>query len=260
MKYLAIGPGGVFFFVILGHVFRLYKDGMLDDLQEISGASAGSIVAFTWSLGKESIFDYIFSQDIEFKTNPLLLVKRFGLVDITKFREKFVHLCETLFQFSDITFKEHFERTGIVLHVSAYSLDKFETVYYSIHNAPHMSVIDAITMSCSIPLYFTPFKNHIDGGLIDMVPVNPYMCYSSQDTYAISMDKTYPKNHKSIGKYIYTLICIILNNRAQHSTCKHISLHVPHDIIPVSFNISKSERSKLFAIGFNSSPLKIYEP
>lgn len=256
MKYLAIGPGGVFFYSIIGHVFRLYKDGELDDLQEISGASAGSIVAFVWSMGREKCFDYIFTEDVEFKMNPLILLKKNGLVESTKFREKLVHLCSHVFQLNDITFREHYDKTGIVLHISAYSLDKFDTVYYSVHNSPNMSVIDAITMSCAIPFYFTPFKNHIDGGLIDCIPVTPYIDKEIGDIYAISMDKTHPKNTKTFQRFLYTIVCIILNNRVEHTSCKHMRLSVPPDIGPTSFDIKKDTRLKLFASGFSFKILK----
>lgn len=255
MKYLVIGPGGVFFYVILGHVYRLYKSGFLEDLREVSGASAGSLVAFLWTLGKDTIFDYVFTQELAFKTNPLLLIKKFGLVDIQKFREKLVHLCTTVLGFEDISFKEHFEKTGIVLHVSTFSLDKCENVYYSVHNAPDMSVLDAISMSCAVPLYFTPFRNHVDGGLVESVPVTPFCGFPPSDMYVVSIDKTYPTlPTKSLAKYVYTLCCAILNHRFQ-PVCPHMmSLQVPHDMTPVTFNISNEDRVKMFSVGYASIP------
>ena len=46
MKYLAIGPGGVGLFALLGAIEPLY-----DKVDEVSGASAGAIIAFLWGVG-----------------------------------------------------------------------------------------------------------------------------------------------------------------------------------------------------------------
>ncbi len=253
MKYLVLGPGGIFFYSIFGHVYRLFLDKQLEDLQEISGASAGSLVAFMWSLGKSKVFEYVFSQDLEFKVNPMNLLKHKGLVNSKRFREKLMHLCVSVFGFEDITFEEHFNKTGIILHVSTFSLMKKTNVYYSVLNTPYMSILDAITMSCAIPFYFTPFKDHIDGGFIEGVPATPFIG-SEADTYAVTMDKTYPENFETFSQYLYLVCSIIMNNRWSHTvTTKYLS--VPNDISPVSFNIPKEQRFKLFSIGFSATPL-----
>ena len=254
MKRLILGPGGIFFYCILGHVYRLHLDGHLNDLEEISGASAGSLTAFLWTLGKSNIFDYVFTQDLDFKINPLQLMKKRGLVDSKRFREKLMHLCVSVFGFEDITFKEHFERTGIILHVSTFSLFKRTNVYYSVHTSPEMSVLDAITMSCAIPVYFTPFKDHVDGGLIEGIPVTPFIG-REDSVYAVTMDKTYPDSHtESFGQYVYLLCSVIMNHRWTHEVQTKY-LFVPSDINPVSFNIPKIDRFKLFSSGFSSAPL-----
>ena len=254
MKRLILGPGGIFFYCILGHVYRLHLDGHLNDLEEISGASAGSLTAFLWTLGKSNIFDYVFTQDLDFKINPLQLMKKRGLVDSKRFREKLMHLCVSVFGFEDITFKEHFERTGITLHVSTFSLFKRTNVYYSVHTSPEMSVLDAITMSCAIPVYFTPFKDHVDGGLIEGIPVTPFIG-REDSVYAVTMDKTYPDSHtESFGQYVYLLCSVIMNHRWTHEVQTKY-LFVPSDINPVSFNIPKIDRFKLFSSLFSSAPL-----
>ena len=256
MKYLVLGPGGIFFYSIFGHVYRLFLDKQLDDLQEISGASAGSLVAFMWTLGKTKVFEYVFSQDLEFKVNPVNLLKHSGLVSSKRFREKLMHLCVSVFGFEDITFEEHFKQTGIILHVSTFSLLKKTNVYYSVSNSPSMSILDAITMSCAIPFYFTPFKDHIDGGFVEAIPATPFIG-SEKDTYAVTMDRTYPEKYDTFSQYLYLICSIVMNNRWAHTvTTKYLT--VPNDISPVSFNIPKEERFKLFSVGFSANPLCTY--
>ena len=50
MKYLVIGPGAMAFYAMLGYLKNIEK--RLTDVQEISGASAGSILAVLFALGK----------------------------------------------------------------------------------------------------------------------------------------------------------------------------------------------------------------
>ena len=101
MKYLVIGPGAMGFYAMLGHLKTI--EDRLSDVQEISGASAGSILAVMLALGK-SIDEVI---DISLKLNISDLVKvnlkcflyRYGFVDVESMRDTFV---ENMWMRSDV--------------------------------------------------------------------------------------------------------------------------------------------------------------
>ena len=46
VRCIAIGPGAMGFFLYLGVLSKLKQTGRLEDLEEISGASAGGLLAF----------------------------------------------------------------------------------------------------------------------------------------------------------------------------------------------------------------------
>ena len=103
MKYLVIGPGAMGFYAMLGHLKTI--EDRLSDVQEISGASAGSILAVMLALGK--FIDEVI--DISLKLNISDLVKvdlkcflyRYGFVIVEYMRNTFVKICGY-----DLTFSE----------------------------------------------------------------------------------------------------------------------------------------------------------
>lgn len=247
MKHLVIGPGGIFFYMILGHVYRLYSNGHLKNLTEISSASAGSLVAFFWSMAGPDHIDKLLDIQFSFKTNPLLLVSKFGLVDSLSVRKKLESIVYDILNIHDITFKEHFEKTRIVLHISAFSLTKRQTEYFSVHNTPNMSMLDAITMSCCVPFYFSPFNGYVDGGLTEAIPWTPFI--NKDDVYAIMIDKTYPAKTKTFFQFVNLIASVYMNHRFD-PMIPTSTLNPGDSINPVSFNISKTERLRLFSKGY----------
>ena len=61
MKYLAIGPGGMTYFAFLGALAALRDSDQLHNLEEITGASAGALLAFFYIIAEgniNAILDY----------------------------------------------------------------------------------------------------------------------------------------------------------------------------------------------------------
>ena len=94
MKYLVIGPGAMAFFVYLGVISSMKNENMFDDLEEISGASAGSLLAFLFIATKgdlAKILDYSINVPVKqiMKPNIKSLLKNYGLVPSDKLRKIF---------------------------------------------------------------------------------------------------------------------------------------------------------------------------
>ena len=118
MKHLIVGAGGSALYAFFGAICSLHNSGHLDDLEEVSGASAGSLASLMYLAGKtktQKTIEHLIDLDIKehFKINPLNLVKKLGLIDIKKVRKLLSELCENLFGFSDISFKELFDLSGV---------------------------------------------------------------------------------------------------------------------------------------------------
>ena len=58
----------------------------------------------------------------------------------------------------NITFIEHHKKTKIKLSITGSCIDNFKSYYFNYKNSPNMKIIDAIVISCNIPLIFNPIK------------------------------------------------------------------------------------------------------
>jgi len=252
-----VGPGGIYFYSLFGLVCRLHKDGHLRNLKEISGSSAGSLTAFLYLMGKDSldkVKEYIFSCEYgdTFKMHPMRLIKKYGLIDTMAGRNFLKTLCSHVFGLSDVTFEQLYVRTNIVLHISSISLLKNDVEYFSVHTHPTLSVLDAVCMSIAAPFVFTPFKNHIDAGMIELVPYAPFI--GKDDVVSIINEQDmYNPSKNSIFSHLFHVLNLISRLRRDESFSKRI-------IIPsfekgvFDFKQSPSDRMKLFVHGYNIKP------
>jgi len=189
MKNLIIGPGAMGFFMYLGVVSKLKREGQLDDLEALSGASAGALIGFLFCLTKgdpTKALDFALSVPVKqiMKPNIKCLLKDYGLIPHTKIRKVLVGACEFFIGKEDVTFQELYDLYPVKLHVSAYCVDFMKTVYFSVDTTPSMSVLDAVCASVAIPFLFSSVKlkdgwNYIDGGAAEFVPGSPFLGQNS---------------------------------------------------------------------------------
>lgn len=147
MKYLVLGPASMGIYSLIGSLKAL--ESKLIDVKEISGSSAGSILALLLALGMsvDEILEVSLSLNIPdfVKLRIGSFFNKFGFVDLGPIREKLVEVCGC-----DPTFDE----LEMKIYVSAYCLNSSSTEYFSKDTHPNMKVIDAVCMSMAIPLIF----------------------------------------------------------------------------------------------------------
>jgi hypothetical protein len=189
MKNLVIGPGAMGFFMYLGVVSRLKREGQLDDLEAISGASAGALIGFLFCITKgdpTKVLDFALNVPLKqiMKPNIKCLLKNYGLIPHTKVRKVLTDACNYFIGKEDVTFQELYELYPIKFHASAYCVDFMKTVYFSVDTTPSMSVLDAVCASVAVPFLFSSVKlkdgwNYIDGGAAEFVPGSPFLGQNS---------------------------------------------------------------------------------
>jgi predicted acylesterase/phospholipase RssA len=185
VKYLAIGPGAMGFFIYLGVVSKLKQEGRLDALEEISGASAGGLLAFLFCATKGElarVLDFSLSVPVKQIMKPSIknLLTNYGLVPTSKVRKVLSGACSQFINKNDVTFKELYEWYPVKLHISSYCVDLMKTVYFSVDTTPTMSVLDAVCATVAIPFLFSPLKlrdswNYVDGGSAETLPGAPFL-------------------------------------------------------------------------------------
>jgi len=249
MKYLVIGPGAMGIFAMLGHLKTI--EHKLIHVKEISGASAGSILALLLALGK-SIDEMI---DISLRLNISDLVKlnlkcflqKFGFVDLESMREKLIEICGC-----DPTFRELQKK----IYISAFCVNTSSTEYFSVDTHPDMKVLDAVCMSISIPFVFSPRKynnnTYVDGATVESMPLAPFLDKPAHEQYCICIQtKTkYVETIDNQRTLAETLIIANLNNRYQypitHQTIKVIDVD---DMNIFDFNMSYEDKIRMYLMG-----------
>ena len=172
------------FFLYLGVLSKLKQEGRLDDLEEISGASAGGLLSFLFLATKgdlSKVLDYSLGVPVKqiMKPNLKNFMKNYGLVSPSKIRKILSDACTKFIGRPDVTFEELYAWYPMKFHVSAYCVDLMKTDYFSVNSTPKMSVIDAVSATIAIPFLFSTVKigewTYIDGGAAETTPSGPFL-------------------------------------------------------------------------------------
>merc|ERR1712139_717860 len=90
----------------------------------------------------------------------------------------------------NITFKQHFFKTGKKLVITGTCVNENKLYYFNYINNPNMKIITSILISCCIPVLFTPIKYKkklwVDGGILNNYPIN-YFYKDIENTIGIAI-------------------------------------------------------------------------
>jgi predicted acylesterase/phospholipase RssA len=247
MKYLIIGPGGMGFFMMLGYLKKIEHE--LKEVEEISGASAGSVLGFFLAIGKSlnEILDFSINIDSEahLKMNLKSLLKNFGLVETAKIRETLLKFAGSSPKFKDLKVK---------LHVAAMCVNTSSTVYFSRDTHPDMDVIDAVIASMSIPLFFEAFKYkgqiYVDGGSLEDAPAVPFLNKNGEDVLCVQLAVRRPVfgDVVDIKTYLKNIITAGFLCRTSYPQVKRVLLDCKgYDILNLKLPIE--DRLRLYLMG-----------
>lgn len=251
MKYLVLGPASMAIFSLIGCLKA--RESQLADVEEISGSSAGAILALFLALGMsvDEILEISLDLDIPnfVKIRLGSFFSKFGFVSMSPIRKKLVEVCGC-----DPTFGE----LDMKIHISAFCLNTNETEYFSRDTHPDMKVIDAVCMSMAVPLIFAcgkyDDKTYVDGGTQEQYPINPFLDKKPHEVSCmkIKMDRIYQESIETPKQYVECLVRSSLKNRIEYNIpVEVIDINV-RDTNVFNFNMSYEEKVKLYNIGFIS--------
>jgi predicted acylesterase/phospholipase RssA len=251
MKYLVLGPASMGIFSLIGTLKAL--EPKLVDVKEISGSSAGSILALLLALGMsvDEILEIALDLDIPkfVKLRIGSFFNKFGFVDLEPIREKLVEVCGC-----DPTFEE----LDMKIYVSAYCLNTSSTEYFSRDTHPKMKVIDAVCMSMAIPLIFScgkyDGKTYVDGGTQEQYPMIPFLDKKPHEITCVKlkMDKVYQEQINNPRQYVEALIRSSLTNRVEYSEYTELVEINVGDTNIFDFNMCYEDKVKLYNIGYST--------
>jgi predicted acylesterase/phospholipase RssA len=229
------------------------RETQLADVKEISGSSAGAILALFLAVGMsvDEILDVSLSLNIPnfVKIRIGSFFNKFGFVDMGPIRKKLVEICGSDPSFRDLDMK---------IYIAAFCLNSSETVYFSQDTHPDMKVIDAVCMSMAVPFIFAcgthDGKTYIDGGTKEDFPLTPFLDKKPHEVTCIKiiMDKMYQETIDTPKQFVDTLVRSALTNRETYTTpIEIIEINVKSANI-FDFNMDYEEKLKLYTIGYST--------
>ena len=212
MEHVVISSAGPNGFIQLGMISQCIENNLisLDHLKGIYASSAGAIIAvlLCMHVSVEDMLDYFIHRPWHkwFKIDVTQFMKNRGIVSSSIF----VDLLSPFFMLHDIpldiNLKDFYEKTNIDLHIFTTSVKELKAVDLNHCTFPNLSVIQAVSMSASVPLLFTPVlyedEYYIDGGMLTHCPVSPY----PEQSLVIMIDNVQPSTFDSAFEFIQHLI------------------------------------------------------
>lgn len=203
---LVFEGGGVKGIAYAGALQVLTDCGIMPQIKQVAGTSAGAITATMVALGytapeiKSIIMDMDFKQ-FEDGWDPLRLPTEYGLYKGNTFLVWIQKMITArAHKGPNTTFADLYSQNGIGLFVFATDLNMYEIKQFSHIDTPNIPIAEAVRASMSIPLFFKAWKfsnnqpnNHIyvDGGVVLNYPL------------AVFDTPQNPDNPQTMGFYLY---------------------------------------------------------
>jgi len=258
MKHLVFGPGAMGYFMYLGALSALSDASALNELQSISGASAGALLGLVYILSKGDIhraLEYSLAVPIKtvMKPNIKVLLKSFGLVSTKKVRGVFAETVRAFIPMDDVTFAELYAHWPVKFHVAACCIDLHATHYFSVDTAPSMSVLDAVCMSISIPFLFQSMQigpwRYIDGGTLEAIPCGPFIGQDPKTVLVFSIGDEWKADVKDLKSYALCILSAAMTLREKYTMFPCIAL-LAGDIDTFDFGASNDTKLRMFTAGY----------
>jgi predicted acylesterase/phospholipase RssA len=182
MDTLILSGGGMKGMAELGALHHMESLGILQNITTIAGSSAGSTIGLLLIIGYRPVEIYHFFMNADLKKftniNAYNLFNKLGLDD----GKRFIFVMKKFFRAKgvdpNIKFKQLYRKTKKILIVTGACVNDKNTYYFSHETEPNMRVMDALRISVSIPIVYTPrkFKGKvfIDGGITDNYPISMF--------------------------------------------------------------------------------------
>lgn len=285
IKNLAFRGGGVLGVVYSGALEVLEQQGHMENIEGVSGTSAGSImaalVALKYPVTKSANSDVLNIEEIvaklpfkKFKDGKTLLgvtdiMTRYGLYSGNYFLKWMKeHVASSPLGLTEMaTFRDLNNKGGLDLRVYSCNINEHKLVEFSFEKTPDIPIAEAVRASMSIPLFFKAwqFSNDkmdghffVDGGTINGYPIDAFDSKDGPNPYTLGLyqgnmegdpvDNDFGHHH--ILKYIKNTFLTLL--QTQHSKLLEEADDLERtvfinvfDISPINFDITTSQQDSL---------------
>jgi len=264
MEYdtICMSGGGVKGFAFIGALDYLNKKKIIniDNIKNWVGTSIGSILAYAFVCGFSITEMENFIIEFDFtKTNPDISIDNIfishGISDGKRAEFILRSFIQHKFNIDDITFLELYKLTQKNLLIIGSNFTHACEEVFSHNTTPDMSVVTAVRISMSIPVFFTPvlYNNcyYVDGSITNNFPIKHCDKYTTIGLYIINNNDTCNNEITSIVSIIIGCMNIISDtiNHKDINMCDNIVQidNYKHEFINFDFTIET--KMKLLKLG-----------
>ena len=257
------GPSGVAYAGIL-KALTDYDILKRDELKEIITTSVGIIFAILYLLDytilqiekivlETDLSKILNSDDLEIDD---LLVK-FGLFSNKQIGDSISSFIRHKCNKNDLTLKELYDLSSIMLTVKVYNVDKGKTEYFDYKNTPDISLIKLSMMTTAIPYLFQPVEFegdlYVDGGLKGHFPIEA--CKSKHYLGLNVRGGTISRSNFGILKDLPILkfTMDLMNDRDNNIDPNDKKIFTYHINGGLNFSLDMNERKKMIEKGYNET-------
>lgn len=264
MVNLSIGGGSFKGISYLGALEYLYKNDLLNKIENFYGSSVGTIIGIFFIIGFDpfEIFNILLNLDFEnfWDFNFSNLQNSFSLINDTLFKK--IQEIFSLKEKSDITFIQFYNKYQVKLNIFATSLKQRKNICFNLENYPNMKILTVLQASCSIPIIFPPVKIgddlFIDGCTKCIDGVCSKVTEDNKINFIIKGSYGY-KNIETFTDYISEIINCTMQNEEILDTDYTINIKCIKEFKnKYNFNdIKPSDKIKLYYHGIIQAKAKI---
>lgn len=263
-RKLCLSGGGIRVVACVGALEVLEEKGLLKQVTEYIGISAGALLGFCLSIGytvaelKRLCLEFDFTLIREFEPETaLMFLDSYGLDG----GEKLVRLLETLLRVQrlpvDLTFQGLADKNPkALLRCYATDLHSCRQREFSLQSTPRVKLVDALRASMGMTFYYTPVSDPVTGNLLtDGAMITNYpMAYLTeeerQQTIGLAFSTAHTKKEEIsdfIGFFQQILACTFVPTaeRVQAETASNTILLPNGDFPSWKFEATKEERQGL---------------
>ncbi len=264
---LIISGGSTKTVAVVGCLKYLEEFGMLSNIVNYIGTSAGSILCLFLILGYRiaEILDFLKKSlhllNLEFdELLNFTVLDTFGL-DSGANIERFVSgVVQQKLGRKDITFLELAKLSGKNFVVGVSNVTRQCQEYLDVDTSPHLGVVKAIRMSVSLPFIFTPVHYndnlYVDGAVYESLPVGFINRFSDplKDTLAINTRTRLDTKVANFGAYLNVLIGSVLDKA---NSLENVSKKIK--VFHIDFEDAESPIVNLEKMSFDLDEAKIHQ-
>ena len=272
IKNLVLSGGGLQGISFLGVLKYLSENNLLNEIENYVGTSVGSLICFLLLIGYtyEELFNFCISFNMEkLVKDPNLdnFLEFYGFESSNKLTYVIKRIMDNKNLSKDITFLEFFNLNKKKLTITGVCVNNKKLNLFNYENTPDMKILIAVTISCNIPILFSPIKYEnklwIDGGAILNYPIE--ISDDLDNTLGIAIfDKQdlIEEDMEDILSYLSNLVKSMIYGSNNLIVEKYIfnTIRIDRNInFMTGFSIDKESMNNLFTNGYKIASEQSYK-